>query len=194
MIFEEYGDNRSGKTLLEALFAWIAVNRGKTVFCNCPMNPMTQQRDHILNFPHIDYDPSGLFNYNLKDAHVITDEGELYMDSAFRTKAVRNLYLFGYQARKRDVDWHYTTVRIKNIDLRVRLNPDFAIQTIRFPKDYRKPLIAIKMIVTPRYGGKDHTIWLRHPERFFPLYNHGVMVIPPVETVRAITPTPNVKA
>ena len=192
MIWEIHGDNRSGKGLLEALFAWHGYNDGRTIYCNCPLNPITEEYDHILNFPHLDYNPAGMFNYNLKDCVVITDEGEIYMDSAFRTKAVRNMYLFGYQARKRGIDWYYTTVRIKNIELRIRLNPDFALETIRFPKDYRKPLIAVKVIVTPRYGKKDHTIWLRHPERFFPLYNHEVMVIPPVETVKAITPMPSV--
>ena len=186
MIWEILGDNRSGKGLVSALFAWDAFNHDRTIYVNCPMNPQTQEYDHILNFPHIDYDPAGMFQFNLKDCVVLTDEGEIYMDSAFRNRAVRNMYLFGYQARKRGIDWYYTTVRIKNIDLRIRLNPDFILETVRFPKDYRKPLAAVKIIVTPRYGNKDHSIWLRNPARFFKLYNHEVMVVPPVETVRAI--------
>ena len=180
MIWEHFGDNRSGKTLLHAIFAWEAYNQDKQVLCNCEFNPVTQQMDHILNFPHIDYEPKKLFYMNLRDCCIITDQAELYMDSALRNATARALYRFGYQVKKRGIDWHFDTVRIKNIEIRVRLNPDFALETKRFPRDYKKPLEAIKIVVTPRYG-KDRTIWIRHPETFFPLYNHDVMVVPEPE-------------
>ena len=71
MIWEIHGDNRSGKGLLEALFAWHGYNDGRTIYCNCPLNPITEEYDHILNFPHLDYNPAGMFNYNLDRKSVV---------------------------------------------------------------------------------------------------------------------------
>ena len=53
MIYEHLGDNRSGKTFTNALFAWEAYNLGRTVYCNCgkdasgnePLGDEEQQHD-----------------------------------------------------------------------------------------------------------------------------------------------------
>jgi hypothetical protein len=195
-IYEIHGDNRSGKGVIEALMAWSAFVEGDPIYCNCPRDPATGDYDHILNFPHQDYNPATAFYQNWHDVTAITDEGEIYMDSAFRTKAVRNVYLFGYQVRKRGIRWIYSTVRLKNIELRVRLNPDFAIETKRYPKDAQKPLRAVKLIVTGRYSRHDRIMWLQNKrlrdgnrlfeDYIFRLYNHDVMVTPSVES--AISP------
>lgn len=196
-IFEIFGDNRSGKGVFQAALTWDAFARGDTVYANCPVDPLTSEPDHIYNFPHEDYDPSDIFFQRLRDVTVVTDESDIFMDSAYRTKTSRNLYRFGYQVRKRGILWLYSTVRIKNIEFRVRTNPDFGIETIRFPKDARKPLVAIKVVVTPRYSTHDRTMWIRNKplpnggrmfqDFLFKIYNHHVMVTPAMESVKAGT-------
>lgn len=168
---------------------------GDTVYANCPKDPITGEYDHIYNFPHEDYDPADIFFMRLKDVTVVTDESDIFMDSAYRTKTSRNLYRFGYQVRKRGIIWLYSTTRIKNVEFRVRTNPDFGIETLRFPKDARKPLIAIKLIITPRRATHDRILWIHNKQLpngnrlfedfLFKLYNHRVMVTPAMESVKA---------
>lgn len=198
-IFEIYGDNRSGKGVFAAVLAWDSYLAGDQVWANCPKDPITGAPDHIYNFPHEDYDPAQLFFLRLHDVTVVTDESDIFMDSAYRTQTSRNLYHFGYQVKKRGIKWIYSTVRIKNIEFRVRTNPDFGIETVRYPRDARKPLIAVKLVITPRFSSHDRTVWLRNKrlpdggllfqDGIFKLYNHDVMVTP--QTVRAITPSPS---
>src|SRR6266849_2261533 len=181
IIYEHWGENRSGKTLLHALFGWFAYLAGMQVYCNCPQDPYTEEYVHIVRNPHIDYDPARLFQHNLINCYVITDQAEQVMDERLANKtSVRNMGYFSYQAKKRLIEWHYDTVRIKNIELRVRLNPDFRIHTERVPHDYRQALKAIKVTIWPPEGAGEHdrVMYLVNPERFFPLYNHLVLVPP----------------
>lgn len=197
-IFEIFGDNRSGKGVLAAILASIQFAHDDPVYANCPVDPGTGEIDHIYNFPHVDYEPAKLFYMGLRDVTVVTDESDIFMDSAYRNKTSRDLYRFGYQVKKRGITWIYSTVRIKNIEFRVRTNPDFGMETVRYPKDARKPLVAVKVIVTPRYSEKTRTTWIRNhrlpdgrwffADFVFKLYNHDVMVIPTQE--KAISPAP----
>ena|SRR2546427_2698474 len=179
-IYEHWGANRSGKTLLHALFGFFAYLMGMKVYSNCPRNPYTGQLDHIIRYPHEDYDPNHLLHINLYNAYIITDQAEQVMDARRSNQTtVRNIGFFGYQAKKRLCSWHYDTVRINNIDPRIRLNPDFLVGTTRYPKDWRQPLKAIKIAIWAENG--DRTLYLAPStwEPFFKLYNHDVMLTPP---------------
>lgn len=177
-IFEHTGPNRSGKTMLSAIEAWIAFNMGLDVYCNCPTNPFTEEIEHILNFPHYDYVPGELFHLGLKSCYVMTDQAEQFMDATAPTKAVRNLGYFNYQAKKRNLAWHFDTVRHKNIYNRIRLNPDWIIYTRRYPRDWREPVQAIRLEIT-----QDEHVrvrWIVDPigKGVGTLYNDVVLVRP----------------
>jgi hypothetical protein len=178
-IYEHVGPNRSGKTMLSAIEAWVAYNRGLQVYCNCSENPFTGKTEHILNFPHTDYVPGDLMQMGLRGVYVMTDQAEQFMDATAPTKAVRQMGYFNYQAKKRWIAWHYDTVRHKNIYNRVRLNPDWIIYTRRYPHDWRKPLVAIRLEITQDENTRVR--WILNPERFFPLYNDVAMVRPEEE-------------
>lgn len=179
-VTEVQGHNRSGKTLYNAKEAWEAYLEGKKVYCNCPIDPNTKEYDCILLFPHYHYTPSELFQLNLFDVFVMTDEGGIFMDSAARTQAVRDLYKWGYQVKKRGIKWNYDTVRAKNIEYRVRSNPDMWIVTQRIPKDWHKPLSGIRVSMTNVNGVTKKAV-IRQPERYFKLYRHDVLVQPVME-------------
>lgn len=180
-ITEVYGANRSGKTLFNAKEGWEVYLAGKKVYCNCPKDPNTGEYDCIILYTHYHYDPRELFQLNLYDCFVLMDESGNFMDSAARTQMVRDLYKWGYQVKKRGIKWNYDTVRGKNIEYRVRSNPDFWVQTIRSPKDWHKPLSAVKIKVT-NVNGVTRRATIRQPERYFKLYNHTVLVQPVIET------------
>lgn len=134
----------------------------------------------ILNFPHTHYDVEEIRDLDLFDCYVMTDESVEFMDARrSMKKGTMEMSYFGYQATKRNVDWHFDAVRAKNIDPRIRLNPHFWIETMRLPHDPRIPLMAVKMIITPRYGNKTRTIYLTEPWKYYPIYNHIVLVPPP---------------
>jgi len=173
MIFEHIGDNRSGKTATMAIFAYVAHKNGQTVYCNCPDD------EHILNFPHQDIDPYQMLERDLFNSYVMTDQAEQALDArrAMKTEMLETSY-FGYQATKRLVDWHYDTVRHKNIDPRIRLNPHFYIKTVRIPKNPNEQLKAIKILSQSRYSTKTKTHYIINPERFYKIYNHLVMIRP----------------
>jgi hypothetical protein len=176
-IFEADAKNRAGKTFTQAVGGWFAFNEGKTVYVNCPTNPVTKTVEHIVNYPHIDYDPYSLIHSNLWNAYVITDQAEQVMDArACQKKDIRNLGYFNYQAKKRALSWHYDTVRHKNIDPRIRLNPDWFLKIYRIPKNWLLPLQAIRINLT----GEDIDAWLiwRNPSQFFRVYNDKVMLRP----------------
>jgi len=176
MIHEHIGDNRSGKTFVNALFAWEAYNQGRDIYCNCPdgnNGPIC-----ILNFPHRHVDMDVIQHYDLVNCYVMTDESVETMDARKAMKnSVREIGFFGYQATKRGVDWHYDAVRHKNIDPRVRLNPHFIIESFRIPRNPKLPLVAIKLEIQYRYApGVKRKMWFHRPSDFFPIYNHFVRV------------------
>jgi len=179
-IFQHVGPNRSGKSLGMALEAWKAFRRDVDIYCNCSVNPFTQQVEHIINFPHYDYEPGSLMQMGLKGVFIITDQAEQFMDATAPTKAVRQMGYFAYQAKKRSIAWHYDTVRAKNIYNRVRLNPDWIIYSKRFPHNWRQPLKAVRLELTTDERGdgnvQSRIRWIFNPERFFPLYNDVAMV------------------
>ena len=142
-IYQHIGPNRTGKGLGMAIEAWKAYRRGIPVFANCTHNPYTGEIDHILRFPHYDYDPSEVFPMALENVFIITDQAEQFMDATAATKAVRNLGHFGYQAKKRSIAWHFDTVRPRNIYNRVRQNSDWNIYSKRYPHDWHLPLKAV---------------------------------------------------
>ena len=182
-IYQHVGPNRSGKGMGLAIEAWKAYRRGVPVFANCTLNPYTEEKDHILRFPHYDYDPDQLFKMALEGVFVITDQAEQFMDSGAATTAVRNMGHFGYQAKKRSIAWHFDTVRSRNIYNRVRKNPDWIIYSKRIPPDWHKPLQAVQYELTTDERGdgsiQSRKILLVHPiERGFGnLYNSLAYVL-----------------
>src|SRR5947208_15648301 len=138
MIYEHLGDNRSGKTFTNALFAWEAYNLGRTVYCNCGQDASGRSL-HILNFPHRHYNFEDLRQMDLYECYVMSDESVEFMDAFDAPKRMmREIGYFGYQATKRGVDWHYDAVRHKNIYNRVRLNPHYYIQSVRYRSEERR--------------------------------------------------------
>lgn len=186
MLFEHWGDNRSGKSLLNAVFAWSAYQKGKIVYCNCP------DEQCILNFPHKHCSPSEFWNYNkeLFDCYIMTDQGETSDMDSHRAMAKETLEsgYFNLQATKRHVDWHYDTVRHKNIAPMMRLNAHYFIHSIRIPFDPNKQLKAVKVVITSRYSSRSRSWYLKQPWKFFPLFNSEVLVtprrmLPPIESI-----------
>lgn len=177
-IFESDAKNRTGKTFNQAVGGWFAYNEGKTVYVNCPMNPVTGKMEHIVNYPHVDYDPYQLIRMDLFEAYIITDQFEQVADARIcGKKDIRNLGNFNYQAKKRRCSWHYDTPRHKNIDPRIRLNPDWILHLTRVPKNWLLPLQMIRI----RLEGEDvnvNLVW-KNPAQFFRVYNEKVMLRPP---------------
>lgn len=179
-IYQHLGPNRSGKTMGMVIDAWKAYRRGVDVYCNCSENPFTNEVEHILNFPHIDYQPGELLNMGLRNVFVMTDQAEQFMDATAATKAVRQIGNFGYQAKKRSIAWHHDSVRAMNLYNRIRKNPDWIIYSKRYPHNWHLPLKAIRLEFTTDQNG-DGNVQSRkrlivNPERFFPLYNDVAMV------------------
>ena len=181
MIYRHGGDNRSGKTFVMALYAWEAYNNGQTVYANCPPDLPNRPKEHILNFPHIDAQPAELFEMNLENCCVITDQSEEFMDAFDAPRlSARDMSYFGYQVTKRGVDWHFDTVRHMNILNRVRDNSMFFITSKRIPPNPNLPLLAILLNVRTRYHmERVHRFVVREPWKYYPLYNHKVIIPPP---------------
>jgi hypothetical protein len=181
MLFEHWGDNRSGKSALNAFFAWLAYLHGQTVYCNCPQHPFTEQYNCILNFPHKHLNMKDIaYETELFDCYIMTDQGETAgLDALnFNSKEVKEAGYFGYQATKAGVDWHWDSVRHKNIVNRLRFNIHFQIHTIRYPPDPRKPLQAIKVSIKSRYSPVPKSFYILKPDVLYPLYNSEVIVRP----------------
>lgn len=178
MIHEHVGDNRSGKTFVNALFAWEAYNQGRKIYFNCPEVESPTGFECIINFPHSHVDMDRIQQYDLVNCYVGTDESVEDMDSRRSMKnTVREIGFFGYQATKRGVDWHYDAVRHKNIDPRIRLNPHYIIESFRIPRNPKLPLLAIKLEIQYRYApGVKRTLWFHRPQEYYPIYNHFVRV------------------
>ena len=183
MLFEHWGDNRSFKTGGNALFAWLAYLQDKTVYCNCPQSLFDGSYNCILNFPHEHIDPgSDLFRKELYDCYLMTDQGESAgLESLHIDNEVKQAYRFGLQATKSGVDWHYDTVRHKSIVNRLRLNVHFYIQSIRYPQDPRKPLVAVKIRIKSRYSAVPKSFWIMKPQVLFPLFNSEVQIRPKIK-------------
>jgi len=142
-IYQHIGPNRTGKGLGMAIEAWKAYRRGVAVFANCTESPITGEIDHIIRFPHYDYDPNGIFPMALEGVFVVLDQAEQFIDATAATKAVRNFGNFSYQAKKRLIALHFDTVRPRNIYNRVRYNSDWNIYSKRYPHDWHLPLKAV---------------------------------------------------
>ena len=91
-----YGQqNRVGKTFTMALGGWYAEESGMDVYCNCPTNMVNGEKEHILNIPHIDYNPYELIHEDLYDVYVMTDQFEQVADARIcGKKDIRNLGYF----------------------------------------------------------------------------------------------------
>ena len=176
------GDNRSGKTALNAFFAWLAYLEGKVVYCNCPENLNGIGYNHILNFPHQHLNSDDLFHEkDLANCYIMTDQGETAgLDSLHITTEVKEAWYFGTQATKLGVDWHFDTTRHYNIMNRLRMLIHFRIITTRYPFDPRKPVQAIHVKVQNRYSsiGRSRTFWITKPFALFPLFNSNVLIRP----------------
>jgi hypothetical protein len=181
MIYRHGGDNRSGKTFTMALYAWEAFNLGRTVYCNCPPHIPGRPDEHVLNFPHIDAQPKDLFELDLYNCCAIIDQAEQFMDAFDAPRySARDLSYFGYQATKRGIDLHFDTVRHMNILNRIRDNAHFFITTKRIPPNPMIPLLAIMVSVRSRNNPvRVVRFVVREPWRYFPIYNHDVMIPPP---------------
>lgn len=175
IIWEHFAPNRNGKTFLMACDAWEAFQKGRTVYCNCPVTD--QGIDHILNFPHEHLYPSEYHDANLFNCYLMTDEAADYLDAreTMRDKKRGDLTSFARQAKKRLVDWHYDCIRREDIEIRVRLNPDRIVRTWRIPSDIKKPVIGFRVRIEQKTGGVTEKFF-HNPERWFPVYNHLSMV------------------
>ena len=172
MIWEHVGDNRSGKTLLNAILAWEAYRQGRTVYCNCPRFD-EDSYECILNFPHQHLDPYSYYGQQLVNCYLMTDESADDLSARQSMRYGREeLTKFGRQVKKRGVDWHYDAVRHRDIDVRIRLNPDYILESFRVPRNIKEPLRAIKVKSNYRYATSSRTFWVLRPWEFFPVYNH----------------------
>jgi len=178
MLYEHVGDNRSGKTFTNALFAWEAYNLGRKIYCNCSLD-IEREGEYlcILNFPHYHIDLDRIRKTNLTNCYVMSDESVEFLDARRAMKqTILELTYFNRQATKRNVDWHYDAVRHEDIDPRVRTNPHFRITTVRVPKDPRKPLLAIRVRVENRYSSTIKRFSLSNYSNpplssYYPIYN-----------------------
>ncbi len=131
-----------------------------------------------LNIPHIDYNPYELIHEDLYDVYVMTDQFEQVADARIcGKKDIRNLGYFNYQAKKRGIAWRYDTPRHKNIDPRIRLNPDAWILPERIPRNWREPLKAIRLILD--MNGRIRFLKINNPQDYFDIYNDKIMLRPP---------------
>lgn len=175
-ISEHRAGNRAGKTFGEALYAWEAFNQGRPVFCNCPQLSLGRY-DCILNFAHRHLDPDEYYQADLFDCYLMTDESADPLDARrAMTKKRTDLTNFARQVKKREIHWHYDTIRPGDIEPRVRENPDFVIESFRYPREIFKPLEALKFVVTSRYSAAQRTFWIREPWRYYPIYNQRAMM------------------
>ena len=171
--------NRVGKTFTMALGALGAEEQGMDIYCNCPYNPKLEKVEHILNMGHYDYDPYELIDEDLFGVYVMTDQAEQVMDARQCAKRdIRNLGYFNYQAKKRGIAWRYDTPRHKNIDPRVRLNPDAWIYPERIPPNWHEPLRAIRLVIDMQDSNKRYFVKINNPSDYFPIYNDKVMLRP----------------
>lgn len=171
--------NRIGKTFTMAYGGYLAEEAGMDVWCNCPTNPRTQQVEHILNFPHYDFDPYELINEDLWNIYLMIDQAEQVMDATAATAAVKNLGNFVYQARKRNIAFRFDTPRHKNIFNRVRLNIDAWIYPERIPANWKLPLKAIRLIIDHAELNRRFFLRINNPQDYFAIYNDKVMLRPP---------------
>jgi len=179
-LFQNVIQNRQGKTFGMALGAWFAYNEGQEVYCNCSYDPAEDRVMHVLNFPHEDFNPYDWKYKNLNNCYVMVDESTNWFDA--RVSAKKDIRQVGYminQARKRGIAFRYDTPRHKNIDPRIRLNPDYIIYPQRIPANWREPLVAIRYWIRGPNGL--HKLLLRHPEEFLtpsPIYNDWATIHP----------------
>jgi len=178
-IIASEGDNRSGKTLTISFLGWIAHNQGIKVYCACPRG-YDGKMQHIINYPHIDIDPALIHQSDLYDCVLLEDEFDQLADSHMNWDSKIRLHrYFNFQAKKRGVYWCWTAVEHKNIDRTIRHNPDYIIENHRIPRDWTKPLIAIKWKVWNRFSNNPKVIYFKEPWKFFPIYNHRQGIPPP---------------
>jgi hypothetical protein len=171
--------NRIGKTFTMAYGGYLAYEAGMDVWCNCPTNPRTGEQDHILNYPHYDFNPYDLLEEDLWNVYLMIDQAEQVMDATAASAAVRNLGNWTYQAKKRGIAFRFDTPRHKNIYNRVRLNPDAWIYPERIPGNWRLPLKAIRLIVDHAELNRRFFVRINNPSDYFPIYNDKVMLRPP---------------
>jgi len=178
---EHRAGNRAGKTFGLALFAWESYNQGRPVFCNCPKLSIGVY-DCLLNFPHKHLDPPDYYRADLFDCYLMTDEAADPLDARrAMTKARGDLTSFARQVKKREIHWHYDTIRPGDIEPRVRENPDYIIESFRYPKEIFRPLQALRFVITSRYSSVQKTIWITEPWKWYPVYNHWPMSRRPIE-------------
>ena len=102
MLYEHVGDNRSGKTFTNALFAWEAYNLGRAVYCNCSQD-IERPGEYlcILNFPHYHIDMDQIRRTNLFNCYVMSDESVEVLEARRAMKnTVLELTYFNRRRRK----------------------------------------------------------------------------------------------
>ena len=179
-IFEHVADFRSGKTFLMAFFAYLAYLDGRPVLCNCQKDPrMPGGYDCILNFPHYHYRPRDLFELQLFNTYIMTDQAEQFFDARLAQKTeIRRIGYWEKQVLKSGDEFHFDTTRHKDIEKRIRFNPTFLIRTERIPKDPEAPLQAIRILTQSRFADNQNIQkgYFLNPAYFFPIYNHTASI------------------
>ena len=198
MLYEHWGDNRSGKSAINAWMAYCAHKAGMTVYCNCPcqcslsfITPASCSRC-ILLFPHYHLSPldPNFGNTELTGCYIMTDQtASSGLDArTAMSVASREATYFGDQANKAGVEWHWDTSRHKNIDIRIRQSADWFVHSIRFPKLEKvwydekgyhdwPPVQAVKLRMLHRDGAhKSYTFYRPFLEKIFKLYRTEVVI------------------
>lgn len=185
-IYEYNAKNRSFKTGFMAwqgyVFLLSLIKMGvplpeakKRVLVNCPT---WNGQPHIVNYPHTCYYPFDLYRMKPFRCFVMTDQGEQFMDARrCGSDEIEDMSFWNYQAQKLENSWHFDTVRQKNIDPRVGLNPTHYINLWRWPPNINLPLQAVIVKVLPNdNSGRHIDFTIYHPQTFYPLWNSGVPV------------------
>lgn len=147
----------------------------KHILVNCPY--WTDQ-PCIVNYPHTHYYPFDLYKMHPINSFVMTDQGEQFMDARkCSTDEIIDMSYWNYQAMKQGDSWSFDTVRHKNIDPRIRLNPTFYIKLFRIPPNFNYQLQAVKVKAYPNDdSGRKIIFYILNPQRFYPLWDHKVKV------------------
>src|SRR5262249_38234104 len=127
---------------------------GRIIYWNC-MRDETGEYLCTLNFPHQHLEPYEYLEQRLLGAYIGTDESADDLSARMSSERQREkITRFNRQVKKRGFNWHYDPTRHKDIDVRIRLNPDYILETFRYPRDINQPLQAIKVQSSYRYSTK----------------------------------------
>lgn len=162
-----FGMKGSGKTLWLTKMAHEAYEEGRTVYSNVKFKfPHTPLNRHMIN--------TIMQQDSLQDAFIALDELHTIADCR-RSMSKRNVN-WGYfftQSRKRNVDIVATTQFPGQVDLRYRMNCDYSIECQKM--QFKKRFVVFLTWYNHQMFIRKHEC-MRHPERYFKLYNTNQII------------------